>query len=276
MRCALEIWRLVQRHLPFVAGATALTDHDLNSNVICQGSIVIHSENPHIKPLWALVSASLAKGLSALSNGESTYSASAIEKYSQDIFGRVAEIDNAFKNINITLEYLGKNAYADSKYSFSEHHALHIENFLLRLTSVVDRSYLLAGSTMLMENNKIERLGGHREVYKELTTFSPASSEILKKMEDTIDHLRKPRNQVAHQAGFSSKNLCILQTIENSKIESISIKQITDIMSYDEIKELVIADSLEKFKSTSSVLDGLVTELINSLSFVYFGLLKDT
>lgn len=198
-----------------------------------------------------------------------------MEKYSQDIFERVAEIDNAFKNINITLEYLGKNAYADSKYSFSEHHALHIENFLLRIISVVERSYLLAGSTMLMENNKIERLGGHKKVYKELTTFSPASSEILKKMEDTEDtigHLRKPRNQVAHQAGFSSKNLCILQTIENSKIESISIKQITDIMSYDEIKELVIADSLEKFKSTSSVLDGLVTELINSLSFAYSNL----
>jgi len=197
-----------------------------------------------------------------------------MEKYSQDIFGRTAEIDNAFKNINITLEYLSKNTYTDSKYSFSEHHALHIENFLLRLTSVVDRSYLLAGSTMLMENSKIERLGGNRNVYKELATFSPASSEILKNMEDAIDHLREPRNKVAHQAGFSSKNLCILQAIENSKIESISITKITDIMSYDEIKELVIADSLEKFQSASSVLDGMVTELINSLSFVYSGLLK--
>lgn len=46
-------------------------------------------------------------------------------------------------------------------------------------------------------------------------------------------------------------------------------------MSYDEIKELVIADSLEKFQSTSSVLDGMVTELINSLSFVYSSLRQD-
>lgn len=244
--------------------------------VMCQRSIAIHSENPHIKQLFALVTASLAKGLSALANGKSTYSASSMEKYSQDIFGRVAEIDNAFKNINITLEYLGKNTYTDSEYSFSDHHALHVENFLLRLTSVIDRSYLLAGSTMLMENSNIERLGGNGRVYKELKDFSPSSSEILKNMEDTIGHLREPRNKVAHQAGYSSKNLCILQAIENSKIESISIKQITDTMSYDDIKELVIADALEKLQSAASALDGLVTELINSLSFVYSGLLKGT
>src|SRR5690606_31454515 len=120
-----------------------------------------------------------------------------------------------------------KNSYKNSRYTFSEHHALHIENFLLRLTSVVDRSYLLAGSTMLMENSKIERRGGNGRVYKELKDFSPSSDDLLKNMEDAIDHLREPRNKVAHQAGFSSKNLCILQAIDNSKIESISIKQIT-------------------------------------------------
>lgn len=223
-----------------------------------------------------MVAESLSKGLSALSNGESTYHASVMERYSQDVFSRVAEIDNAFKNMNIILEYLSKNTYTDSKYNFSEHHALHIENFLLRLTSVIDRSYLLAGSTMLMENCKIERLGGNGKVNKELVNFSPVSAGILKKMEDAINHLRVPRNKVAHQAGFSSKNLCVLQVIENSEIESISVKQITDIMSYDEIKKLVISDSLEQFQSVSSVMDGLVKELIDSLSFVYSGLLKSS
>lgn len=239
-------------------------------------SIVIHSENPHIKQLSALVTASLAKGLSALCNKKSTYKISVMEKYSQDIFERITEIDNSFKNINITLEYLSNNTYANSKFSFSEHHALHIENFLLRLTSVVDRSYLLAGSTMLMENNKIERLGGNDKVYKEIAVFSPASSKILKNMEDAINHLREPRNKVAHQAGFSSKNLCILQAIENSKIEPTSIKKITDILPYEKIKELVIADSLDKFQNTSSNLNNLVTELINSLSFVYNDLFKNS
>ena len=64
-----------------------------------------------------------------------------------------------------------------------------------------------------------------------------------------------------------------MQTIENATIESISIKRITDIMSYEEIKRIVITGSLEPLKDTLSVIDGLVEELINSLSFVYTGII---
>jgi len=233
--------------------------------------IVIHSENPNIKQLFPLVTESISKALS-----NSNYKASSLEKYAQDIFSRVAEIDNAFKNMAITIEYLRQKSYKDSNYRFSEHHAFHIENFLLRLTSVVDRSYLLAGSTMLMENSKIEKTGGNGKVIKELVIFSPSSESILKNMEDTIDHLRVPRNKVAHQAGFSSKNLCVLQAIENAESGSISVKQIKDIMSYDEIKDVVIEESIEQYEKVLPEIDNLVKELIDSLSFVYTGLLKIT
>lgn len=127
---------------------------------------------------------------------------------------------------------------------------------------------------MLMENSKIERLGGNNLIHKRLSSFSPEAFSILKRMEDTIAVLRTPRNKVAHQAGFSSKNLAILQTIENSIAESIPVNMITDIVSYDELKDFVIMDSLEQFKAVALSLDELVTELINSLSFVYSGLLK--
>ncbi len=127
---------------------------------------------------------------------------------------------------------------------------------------------------MLMENGEIERLGGNKKVHKQLSSFSPEAFSILKRMEDTITHLRVPRNKVAHQSGFSSKNLCILQTIESSAVESISVKMITDIMSYDEIKDIVVANSLEQFKSVAIALDKLVAELIDSLSFVYSGIIN--
>tara|TARA_B110000211_G_C14040065_1_gene536364 strand:+ start:853 stop:1593 length:741 start_codon:yes stop_codon:yes gene_type:complete len=237
--------------------------------------VVIHSENPNIKQLSPLVTGSLSKAMSALSKGNNSYRASPLEIYAQDVFSRVSEIDNAFKNMRITIEYLRKTSYNNSGYNFSEHHAFHIENFLLRLTSVVDRSYLLAGSTMLMENEKIEKMGGNGKVTKKLVNFSPTSNTILKTMEETIEHLRLPRNKVAHQAGFSSKNLCVLQIIENAKGESISVKQITDIMTYDEIKNVVIEESIEQYENVLPLIDNLVKELIDSLSFVYTGLLKN-
>ncbi|NOI53484.1 hypothetical protein F0248_10380 [Vibrio crassostreae] len=233
----------------------------------------MHSEHPKIKQFFPLVAASLSRGVKALSNGEKSYEASAIEKYAQDVFSRISEIDNSFKNLSITIEYLKQKNYENSNYNFSEHHSFHIENFLLRLTSVVDRSYLLAGSTMLMDNHNIEKLGGNRKVNQKLSDFSPASAEILKKMESEIDHLRTPRNKVAHQAGFSNKNLCVLQTIENAESESISVREITNIMTYDQIKDVVIEESIGQYESVLPVMDSLVKELIESLSFVYDGLL---
>ena len=233
-----------------------------------------HIENPNIKQFFPLVTKSLSKGMDALSNDDSSYNASSIEIYAQNIISRVDEIDNALKNMSITMEYLRKKNYEDSEYNFSEHHAHHIENFLLRSTSVVDRSYKLAGSTIMMKNEQIEKQGSNEKIYKKLLSISQASATILKDMKDTIKDLRTPRNKVAHQAGFSSKNLCVLQAIENAGIESISVKEITDIMSYDKIKEVVSDESIEQYESVLLVIDKLVTDLINSLSFVYTGLIQ--
>jgi hypothetical protein len=234
----------------------------------------VHSENIHIKQLFPLVTKSLSKALTEMQKGNTTNSSTAMEQYAQNIFSRVAEIDNAFKNLSITLEYLKKTDYVNSEYNFSEHHAFHIENFLLRLTSIIDRSHLLAGSTMLMENHKIERLGGSKKVYQKLTDFSAESAGILRKMSDAVGELRDTRNKVAHQSGYSSKNIMVLQTIENAETESTCVKKITDIMSYEEIKNIVIGDVIEPFTEVISTMDVLVKELIDSLSFVYTGLLE--
>lgn len=233
-----------------------------------------HTENPYIKQFFPLVTKSICEGMGALSNDDSCYSVSVIEQYAQNIFLRVAEIDNAFKNVSITMEYLRQKIYEGSEYSFSEHHAHHIENFLLRLTSVVDRSYLLAGSTILMKNSDIERIGGNYRVKKELLEHAPVSATILEKMNDAIADLRQPRNKVAHQAGFSSKNLCVLQAIENSEVESMSMKEITDIIPYNKIKEIVSDEAIVKYESVLTTIDGLVTELIDSLSPMYNQILK--
>lgn len=159
---------------------------------------MLHTENPNINQFFPLVTKSISKGVVALSNGDTSYDASAIEIYAQNIFSRVYAIDNAFKNISITMEYLRQKTYQDSEYSFSEHHAHHIENFLLRLTSVVDRSYLLAGSTFMMKNSQIEKQGSNKKINKKLLECSPASAAVLESMRDTIDELRVHRNKVAH------------------------------------------------------------------------------
>ncbi|WP_185836052.1 Cthe_2314 family HEPN domain-containing protein [Vibrio cholerae] len=236
---------------------------------------MLHAENGHIKQFFPLVSNVLEKGLIALQKGDKSYPATPIEAYALNVFSRVSEIDNAFKCIYLTLEYLGKKSYPDSEYDFSEHHAFHVENFLLRLTSVVDRCYLLVGSTLLMTDKKIEKLGGKKDVYKKIKDFSPESAEILTKMNSKISELKKVRNKVAHQAGFSNQNLGVIKVIENAE-SAAQVESLTGIMSLDALKEIVIDDSLEQFREVASVMDRLVSELIDSLAFVYSTLLERT
>lgn len=138
----------------------------------------------------------------------------------------------------------------------------------------MDRSYKLAGSTIRMEEDQIERMGSNQKINKKLLESYPPSAAVLKDMQDTIKELRIPRNKVAHQAGFSNQNLCVLQTIENAKTESISIKEITDRMSYDNIKEMVSDESIEQYENVLLAIDKLVTDLINSLSPVYTSLIQ--
>jgi hypothetical protein len=77
----------------------------------------MHLINPNIKPLSDLVIASISKQYSTLPNGETNFTASYdpsdVEKYAQNVFIRIAEIDNSFKNISITIEYLNKNNYSE-------------------------------------------------------------------------------------------------------------------------------------------------------------------
>lgn len=236
---------------------------------------MLHSENNHIKQFFPLVTNVLEKGLIALQDGEKAYSATPIEIYAQNVFSRAYEIDNAFKCIALTLEYLSKKSYQDSEYNFSEHHEFHVENFLLRLTSVVDRCYLLVGSTLLMADKQIEKLGGKKDIYKKVKAFSPDSAKILTNMDLTISALKKTRNKVAHQAGFSNKNLGVIQVIENAESAS-QVESLTDIMPLDAIKDIVIEDSVVQFQEVSSAMDRLVTELIDSLAYVYSTLLERT
>lgn len=236
---------------------------------------MLHAENGHITQFFPLVSNALAKGLIALQNGDKSYPATPIETYALSVFLRVSEIDDAFKCISLTLEYLSKKSYPDSEYDFSDHHAFHVENFLLRLTSVVVRCYLFVGSTLLMADKKIEKLGGNKDIYEELKDFSPESARILSKMNSKISDFKKIRNKVAHQAGFSNKNLAVIKVIENAESPS-QVECMTDIMSLDVLKEIVIDDSLELFREVASVMDLLVSELIDSLAFVYSTLLERT
>ncbi|MFP3352220.1 Cthe_2314 family HEPN domain-containing protein [Pseudoalteromonas sp. SIMBA_153] len=231
-----------------------------------------HSENQHVTRLLPLVAEYLQSGLEGVINEAETFHATERQKYAHDVCSRVFEIDNAFENLELSIEYLKRATFSDSNFDFTSHHSFHFENFLLRLTSVIDRCYLLAGSTVLLANETIEKLGGNRKVTKELADISPNAVEIIKKLEKEVESLRPLRNQVAHNNGYSNKNLLAVRVIESS--EGDIKKQFSEILPVDTLKDIVINDSVSLFEPVITNVNMLVDHLLNELAEIYTKITK--
>ncbi|HCE4579465.1 TPA: hypothetical protein NGR93_004450 [Vibrio parahaemolyticus] len=212
--------------------------------------------------------------MEAQQNEKVSVNVSEKQKYAHEIYARVMEIDNAFKALNLSLEYLEKDKFDDSKFELSDHYAFHAENFLLRLTSVVDRSHLFAGTSVLLNKNLMERIGGNKYVLEHMQKNCPQTAVVLQKLNESVSKLRTRRNKVAHQEGFSSKNLVVIQAMEND--EGNFLSEVSKIMAPEKIRALVREEISSDFKPVVVEMKNLVSELIDSLAPIYQELTKDT
>ncbi|WP_318464086.1 Cthe_2314 family HEPN domain-containing protein [Photobacterium leiognathi] len=212
--------------------------------------------------------------LKAQQNGHVSVEVSEKQKYAHDIYARVMEIDNAFKALNLSLEYLEKDKFDNSEFELSDHYAFHAENFLLRLTSVVDRCHLFAGTSVLLDKSLMERIGGNRYVYDHMLKNFPQTAAVLQKLNKSVSKLRTRRNKVAHQEGVSSQNLVVIQAMENDEENFLS--EVSQIMDPEKIRTLVREEISSDFKPVVVEMKNLVSELIDSLAPIYQELTKDT
>ncbi|MBC7007053.1 hypothetical protein BIZ38_01165 [Pseudoalteromonas sp. BZK2] len=212
--------------------------------------------------------------LEAQENGQASAKVTEKQKYAHDVYARVLEIDNAFKTLSLSLEYLGKDKFDDSNFDLSEHYAFHAENFLLRLTSVVDRCHLFVGTAVLLDKNLMERLGGNKFVFEHMRENYPKTAEFLKKLNKSVSTLRAARNRIAHQEGFSSKNLIVIQVMESD--EGNFVSEVSKIMAPEKITALVREEISSDFKPVVREMQNLVSKLIDSLAVYYLELIKDT
>ncbi|GAB6906639.1 hypothetical protein DESC_40133 [Desulfosarcina cetonica] len=229
---------------------------------------MLHIENENIKPLLPFFTSYLKKGLRTVIEGKTKFDGTVKEKYAHDICARINQIDNSLQSLALCLEYLKKSKFDESDYNFSIHHTFHIENYLLRLTSVVDRCYLVAGTSILLKEKSIEKIGGNKKITNKLKLYSIESVKILKNISGVVKPLRKMRNEVAHKAGYSNKNLDMLGFIidlDNRELEN----KFESIMSIDDLKFVIIKDTIDLFQPPLRELHILVDELILSLSFIY-------
>jgi len=209
-----------------------------------------------------------------MQRGEQVYEATEIQKYSHDLVARVTEVDNAFNKLYIALENLRQHEFPNSEFDFSSNHSYHVENFLLRVTTIVDRCHLFAGTALLMSNKVIERMNGNSQVKKELSKYSENSLRLLRKMDAVIGQLKRRRNEIAHQEGYSSKNLIALQVYEAA--DGDSFRELDSVMSICQLKSLIVQETMGELEPMVSKLELLVNDFIDSLAFLYLDLVQSS
>ncbi len=196
-----------------------------------------------------------------------------IDIYSYNTYYRVMEIDNVLKNLELTLEYLRKRDFSDSSYNFITHHTFHIENFFLRLTSLIDRCYLFTGTSLGFNSKKIEKISGKKLIIEKLKELSHPNVFILKKLDEIINKFKKDRNKIAHQESYYRKNFIILDTIDNEDKEFSRLFNID--ISIEEVKSHEIFQTNKLFDSLIYELNKLITELINNFDDIYITVISN-
>ena len=174
----------------------------------------MHFENDHLIPLMPHYLKGVANSLGCLKKGIEYYDSDILAFYATEVLDRVYEIDRAFEGLKLSIEYLGKKEFSGSAFEFTSHHSFHIENFILRLTGIADRCWLLVGSSLLFEKNSIEKLQGKSVIKKAIQVF-PHLEESINKIDTIVMKFREDRNDIAHNSGYKNNNLFVLVAINN-------------------------------------------------------------
>ena len=197
------------------------------------------------------------KGLQELKNGGKQFKATAIETYAASVFERVGEIDNSVKSLRLALGFILE--LRSSHQEASDIYRYHYENLLLRVTGIVDRAYLLVGTSLSLSHSRLERNGAIKFVNASVSSRHPELLEPLQELVALAATRRTARNEVAHSKAFSTRELGLLSAVSSLRIE---------VDNKDEFNELMDA----YFSQSSEDLALLVANMVTGIEVLLHAL----
>lgn len=171
----------------------------------------------------------LLKGLQELKPNGGPFKATEKESYAANVFERIGELDNAVKSLRLAMCFVTdlKNTHQDAP----EVYTYHYENFLLRLTGLVDRAYRLVGASLLLNPSKLEKSGANEFVAKSIASDHPELLECLMKLAAVSAEHKTSRNEVAHSNAFSTRELGLFSAVVSLNLDVGDKTQINELMN---------------------------------------------
>lgn len=169
------------------------------------------------------------KGLQEVKPNGGQFKATEKEAYAANVFERVGELDNAVKSLRLAMCFAMdvKNTYEDAP----EVYRYHYENFLLRLTGLVDRAHRLVGVSLLLSPSKLKKIGANEFVAKSIASEYPELLECLKKLATIAAKHKTSRNEVAHSTAFSTRELGLFSSVVSLNLKVGDNTQINELMN---------------------------------------------
>jgi hypothetical protein len=188
-------------------------------------------EHRAVQPLLPYQRTYLVKGMHELNAKENggKFEATLVEDYAAQVMERVNALENCVNSLRIAMNFIldldKDQSDATDLYQY------HYENFLLRLTGILDRAYRLVGTSLRLDPDKLNKISANQFVAKAVTNDFPDLHSALTDLSDAVALHKTTRNSIAHSEAYSTRELGLFAAAKTLKLELGEIN-IGDLMEH--------------------------------------------
>lgn len=199
------------------------------------------------------------------------------EHYSKEVFSRAVALQNAYDTLNLSIEYLERDDFSSSTFDFEKHYQYHLEHFYLSVFGLIDRCYLLVGTSIMFTDSEIDKCGSARTIEKRLAQYEafPRLLDALKMLKSNQENLRGTRNAIAHKNGITNDHI---EALEVLSIASEFHSLFPDEFKLDEAEEILQNGLKVKTKKEINLIHATlksdIENVFKNLEFLYNGIEK--
>jgi len=153
--------------------------------------------------------------------------------------------------LKIGLEVLSDFNYSKKKqYSRAEHLTYNLENLIIRLTSLNDRTLQLINATYHLGID--EKDVKERVIMNNIKVSRTAITKSYRTFKNTLQNFIGDRNTIVHRHSFIDKELKQLQIFYNLSLTNLYKDQINELDGLKTVRQRVLTEYLKKIKAEFS------------------------
>src|SRR5262249_51534069 len=138
----------------------------------------------------------------------------------------------------------------------------HYENFVLRVIGLDDRAHRFVGSALALDRAEVESIKGNQIVRRHTKTHFPAVQSALLGVSEAVKDYRKTRNELIHNAAFSSREIGLLLSVRHFALDIGNIDVSGLAWEY-------ISDGRREIDATRERLAEVLASLLDTLAPIF-------